>query len=427
MNTAVSKHKTVVHKQVICPFCSLLCDDLTIQVHERELSLIENRCPKARQGFEAAAPMLQPHIDGQTVSLDQAVKQAAILMKQAQQPLISGMGTDTAGSRAAMLLAEKSGAIIDHQAGDAIIRNMLVLQANGWIMTTLSEVKNRADFILFLGTDTRKDYPRFMERFVYNKDSLFLKKTHPRNLASIGNALKLELPTGPGHKPPISIACPNTDLGDYVSALLGLVRGKNIPFTAISPRKLSRLKTIAEKLKSSKYSVLVWSPAALDFPHAELTIQVICELIRELNHSTRAAGLSLGGDNGSGTFMSVCAWQSGYPFRVSYANKYPLYDPYNFSTRKLLERSDIDLLFWLSSFQSEINIPENNIPKIILARPSNKPAPVAHVFIPVATPGIDHAGNLFRTDSVVSLPLKQLRSGHYPDAADVINRINREI
>ena len=427
MTTSASKNKTVVHKQVVCPFCSLLCDDLIVENRDRELSLVENQCPKARLGFEAANPLVQPQIDGRAVSLEQAIRQAALLMKRAKQPLISGMGTDAAGSRAAMLLAEKSGAIIDHQAGDAIIRNMLVLQSNGWIMTTLSELKNRADMILFLGTDTRNDYPRFMERFVYNKDSLFLKKTQAPNLVAIGHGLKLEQPAGFGRNKPVSITCANAELGDYVSVLLGLVREKNISSPTISSGKFSKLKTIAEKLKSSKYSVLVWSPAALDFPHAELTIQVICDLIRELNRTTRAAGLSLAGDNGAGAFTSVCAWQSGYPFRVGYANKYPHYDPYNFSTRRLLENPDIDLLFWLSSFRSETGIPEKNIPKIILARPSANPVPAASVFIPVATPGIDHAGNLFRTDSVVSLPLKQVRPGHYSAAADVINQINAKL
>lgn len=427
MNTAVSKHKSIIHKQVICPFCSLLCDDLTVKTDNEQLSVVNTHCPKALQGFQQSSPALQPQINGKTVTLEAAIQQATILLKRAKQPLLSGMGTDVAGCRAAMLLAEKSGAIIDHHAGNAIVRNILVLQSNGWIMTTLSELKNRADFILFLGTDTRTQYPRFFERFIFNQSSLFLKKNHSRNLALIGNALKIDSPVNPKQKKPISVACNNTELGDYISTLLGLVRNKNISSETISANKISKLKTIAEQLKNSKYSVIVWSPAAMDFPHAELTIQTACELVRELNRTTRSAGLSLGGDNGAGAFMSVCAWQSGYPLRVNYANKYPVYDPHNFSTQKLLEESAVDLLFWISSFQNEVTMPDCNIPKIILARCSDNPVPDADVFIPVATPGVDHSGNLFRTDSVVSLPLKQLRSSQYPDVAKVITRINQEL
>jgi formylmethanofuran dehydrogenase subunit B len=32
------------------------------------------------------------------------------------------------------------------------------------------------------------------------------------------------------------------------------------------------------------------------------------------------------------------------------------------------------------------------------------------VFIPVATPGIDHSGHIYRCDSVAVLPLQQLRN-----------------
>jgi formylmethanofuran dehydrogenase subunit B len=45
------------------------------------------------------------------------------------------------------------------------------------------------------------------------------------------------------------------------------------------------------------------------------------------------------------------------------------------------------------------------------------------VFIPVGTPGVDHAGRLVRCDSVVSLPLKNLHRAELPRAADVLAAI----
>jgi formylmethanofuran dehydrogenase subunit B len=47
------------------------------------------------------------------------------------------------------------------------------------------------------------------------------------------------------------------------------------------------------------------------------------------------------------------------------------------------------------------------------------------VFIPVGTPGIDHAGAIFRTDAVVALPLAALRSAGALSVADVLARIDR--
>lgn len=427
MNNAVRKNKTALHKQVVCPFCSLLCDDLTVKAEEHRLTITENGCPKAALGFGQDAPLSQPQINGKPVTLDEAIQHAAMLMKRAKQPLISGMGTDAAGCRAALLLAEKSGAIIDHQAGDALLRNILVLQTSGWIMTTLAELKNRADLILFVGTDTRNDYPRFFERFIDNPSSLFLKKSRTRKIVFLGDALKIHGGMRSKQNPPAAIPCAGVELGDYVSILLGLLKNKTVPSRNIAAARFSKLKKLAEQLKSAKYSVIVWSPAALDFPHGDLTIQSLGELIRELNLTTRAAGLSLGGDNGAGTFINVCAWQSGYPLRVSYQKKHPVYDPHHFSTRKLLDKAEVDLMLWISSFSREMNLPETNIPRIILARPADKLVSGATVYIPVATPGLDHDGNLFRTDGVINLPLRKLRAGSHPGVADVINRMNREI
>jgi formylmethanofuran dehydrogenase subunit B len=45
------------------------------------------------------------------------------------------------------------------------------------------------------------------------------------------------------------------------------------------------------------------------------------------------------------------------------------------------------------------------------------------VFIPVGTPGLDHAGHLFRTDRVVALPLRQLRESSLPSVAEAIAAI----
>jgi formylmethanofuran dehydrogenase subunit B len=45
------------------------------------------------------------------------------------------------------------------------------------------------------------------------------------------------------------------------------------------------------------------------------------------------------------------------------------------------------------------------------------------VYVPVGTPGLDHAGHLFRGDRVVALPLRQLRPSSLPSAAEAIAAI----
>jgi formylmethanofuran dehydrogenase subunit B len=59
----------------------------------------------------------------------------------------------------------------------------------------------------------------------------------------------------------------------------------------------------------------------------------------------------------------------------------------------------------------------------VLGTPGLKLARTPDVFIPVGTPGVDHAGRLVRVDNVVSLPLKDLGRSDLPPAADVLAAI----
>ena len=49
------------------------------------------------------------------------------------------------------------------------------------------------------------------------------------------------------------------------------------------------------------------------------------------------------------------------------------------------------------------------------------------VFIPVGTPGIDHAGHAYRTDNVVAIRLKKLRESGLPSTAEVLSAIEHAL
>ena len=151
----------VTHKDVTCPFCSLLCDDLVIKNQADRLTVPGNGCSMAKARFEQTQPTVKPAVNGKEVTLDDAINHTIKIFRHARQPLIAGLGTDVAGMRAVMQLADKTGAIIDHMHSDGAMRNIKVMQDHGWMMTTLAEIKNRADLVIFAGTDGITNYPRF--------------------------------------------------------------------------------------------------------------------------------------------------------------------------------------------------------------------------------------------------------------------------
>lgn len=419
---STKKNLTTYHN-VTCPFCSLHCDDLVIQNQVEELKISKNGCPKATSQFEQVQIQTQPSIKTKKVSYDDAILHASKLLRQTKQPLIAGLGTDVAGMRSILRLADKTGAIIDHMHSEGAIRNVKVMQDYGWVMTTLAEIKNRADFIIFAGTNGIDNYPRFFERVIWNKNTLFKTNIKQRQIVYIGDQLNTSAGKSPTGRKPITINCKQDQIGEVVATLRALIVGHKIEQSNVAGIALETLMNLAGHMKNAKYGVIVWAPGELNFPHAELAIQAICGLIKYLNRTTRFAGFTLAGNDGGITATNVSAWQSGYPLRINFSNGFPEYDPYKYATKNVLRRKEADTLLWVSSFSTEVFPPKARIPTIVLATPSIKLKFRPDVFIPVGTPGIDHSGQLFRTDSVVALPLKKIRNANYPSVSKTINNI----
>lgn len=414
-----------LYKDVTCPFCSLLCDDLSIRNNSDKLTVERHGCAKAVKNFERNEPNVTATIHGQKVSFDEAINHAASILGNSRQALFAGSSTDVAGCRELMALAEKSGAIIDHVHGDGMMNNTLVLQNTGWIMTTLAELKNRADLVIFIGTDAVSHYPRFFERFIWNQSSLAGLKRNARDIVYIGNELNTRAGSNPDGNKPSLIKCTKKEINETVAVLRALLNKNNIQADNIAPRKLASLKKLVDSIQNAQYGVIVWDAAEFPAEYGDICIQTISELIKELNQNSRFAGLSLGGNNGGMSFMNVCSWQSGYPLRVSYNTGQPEYDPYTYSAKKILHEKTADALLWLSSFDTSLPIPRAEVPTIVLSRPAKRLAHENEVYIPVGTPGIDHSGNLMRTDNVVSLPLKKLRDINLLSANEVLSRIRQ--
>jgi formylmethanofuran dehydrogenase subunit B len=74
----------------------------------------------------------------------------------------------------------------------------------------------------------------------------------------------------------------------------------------------------------------------------------------------------------------------------------------------LLAEDAVDALVWISTFSAQVP-PANTLPCIVIGNAASALTRPGSVYLPVGTPGIDHTGQLMRTDSVVSLPLQKLR------------------
>ena len=399
MKVASSKFNSII---VACPACGLLCDDVLIENNQQKIKVLANGCAKAISFFEQPLNDTSAQINGKPVTLQQAITHAAKLLKASQQPLFSGLSTDVQGFRAIYNIAHKTDGSLQHTNAKSTARNMKVLQSTGWQTTTLTEVKNRADVIVCIGSDIVSHNPRFFERFI-NVDGMFVNAKQ-REVIFIGENLESTAGILPNTTPTSLLPCRAVDLPEITLVLRALVADKKLKATEVAGVKISDLQAIANKLKTAKYAVLAWVAKDLDFAHAELTIQNITETVAILNNTTRAAGLPLGGSDGDTSVNNANTWLSGLTLND--------------------EAVEHDLVVWVNSLNGDKWPPKSDKkPLVVLGNSNFSYSAVPDVFIPIATPGLDCSGTLFRVDSSVILPLKKIRENSLPTLSEVVNQI----
>ena len=407
-----------VFEQITCPFCALACDDLTIKSDGIRLMPEESLPAFCRAGFENAGGMPLPTAkqNGQSIASDDAIRAAANMLKQAKNPLFSGLLADIQGIRQTLALARSCGGTVDHIDSDMSEHNLAVLQNYGWITATLSEIQQRSDLIVLIGSCMFEDYPRLLERIVPKQRAL--------EWVFIGPESAQPLP--PELQSCQTICLESDKIPNYLQQLSMAFHQQQSKTHPQQKSSASSVTSLLGKINHARYPTFIWSAKDMGSAHADLSITLLVRLIKKINEKTRCVGLPLGGNRGSGNVQSTCLWQTGYPGRVSFAGGDCRYDPLHFSTEKMLAQRATDLLVWIAALQSEAP-PPCDIPTIALVHPASVADVSCDLVIPVGIPGIDQAGYTYRTDGVVILPLTKLRSIQLKSLPDILRAIQTQL
>ena len=164
-------------ENVACTVCGCVCDDLRITVDGGRITKAEGSCPLSEPWFLGQDQRQPPfaQIEGQPASLETAVIRAAEILRASRSPLIYGLSrSSTEGQRAAVALADQIGATIDTTASLCHGPSVLALQQAGESTCSLGEVRNRADLVIFWGSNPVQTHPRHFERYSVHPSGQFV-------------------------------------------------------------------------------------------------------------------------------------------------------------------------------------------------------------------------------------------------------------
>ncbi|MBV8651724.1 MAG: hypothetical protein JO255_09680 [Alphaproteobacteria bacterium] len=389
-----------------CPFCGLACDDLGIAN-----GVVDTKgCAKAAVGFARADAARRPHaIAGQPADLAAALAEAVAILRRSARPVFHGLTADIDGVRALLALSDRTGGIVDHRNSAGLLANAGVARASGWVAATFGEVANRADFVLLVGSDPARNFPRFYERLIRNETPLYRKAVPavaylgPSTLAPVAGATSLQAIVA------------EANLLPALAALGALLHDR--PYVA-DGLPAAELAAIAAQLKTARYGVIAWDVSALAPDEAEYVVERLASLLRHLNIETRCVGLPLGGSgNGLGA-QQAALWQAGWPLRIGFGAGAPRHDPWRYDARRMLEEGEADALVWVATLVPEPP-PLNVLPMIaIVSDDVELPSPAA-VELRVGIPALDHHSEIIRSDNIIALPVQATRPSDRPSVAEI--------
>ncbi|MFG1361539.1 formylmethanofuran dehydrogenase [Xanthobacter pseudotagetidis] len=419
----------VVRGDVLCPFCGLGCDDLEVEVSGRAVRP-RKACGEAARLLERSGdPPPACRVEGRPASFEEAVRAAAGLIAPRRAIAMAGLGADLEGLGRLYDLARTVGASLDHAASAGLFANLDRLARKGWIAATLAEVRNRCDLMVVLGPDPSAAFARFFERALPapalaagdQAAPMFVDRTRRRRVAVLGGPLSAAGRRALAPHDVAEIGLDGAGLPQVAAALAAQVRGAAPGLSALSAELGAAVSELAGLLAKARYAVFAFDAGRLPPADAALVAEAAAEAVAALSRTTRAAVFPLGGrDNVVGAHQ-LSLWRFGWPLRTAVGPGGARHAPDLYETRAAL--ADADLLVFASALRPDAPPDFARGPVIALGHAQTVFPREPDVFIPVGTPGVDHAGHVFRMDQVVCLPLSALRPAELPSLAEAAGAI----
>jgi formylmethanofuran dehydrogenase subunit B len=408
---------------VPCPFCACLCDDLQVTVSGGRVVSVSGACELARPRFLGLSESERPtcRIDGRPAEIQEALARAAELLSSARYPLIHGLSRASCEAQAvAVEIAELLGGVLDTQTDRGALEAM---QSVGEATCTLGEIRSRADLIVIWNADPIATHPRFFERYAP-------RETLPsaRRVIVIGSKATT---TSELADERIEIR----DGGEFDAAIVLRAIAKGVPLdeadvAARTGAALAAWRELFERMRRARYGVLL-SAEASDSPAARRTREALAALVRQLNLHTRFVSLALSSGANLLGAANALAWRTGYATALDFALGYPRSNPAEFAAERLLEAGEIDaaLVICDDAVSRLGEAPRRHfdaIPTIALDWQETATMAAARIAIPLAVPGVESGGTMFRCDGV-PLALRPPIAAQFPTDHEALRTLNLAI
>ncbi len=414
---------------VVCAFCGCDCDDISVTVEGGRITQAKNACVLGRAWFIShGKPPTLPvaRINGQPVTLEQGVEAAARYLADARYPFIYGLSSTTCeAQRLSVALAELLGGCIDCCTSVCHGPSGIAVQAVGEPTCTLGEVKNRADLVIYWGSNPAESHPRHISRYAVTPKGMFVPEGRKGRTVVLVDVRRT--PSARAADVFLQI-WPGKDF-EALWALQALVNGQKPDPAGVEGigLTLDQLTRLAERMMRCKFGILFIGQGLTQTRGKHFNTAAAFLLVRALHRHTKFALMPMRGHGNVAGVDNVLGWQTGYPFAVNFSLGYPRFNPGEYTAADAFGRNEADAALIVAS-DPVASLPGQaarrlaEIPTIALDTHESETTRIARVAFTTCTAGIHVEGTVYRMDNI-PIRLRKVLPSQYPADEEVLRRL----
>lgn len=427
----------LVVRDVACTACGCVCDDIDVVAADNRIVEARRACtlgqawflePRDAAHYESLPSCL---VGGQPAAVETGIEHAADLLAAARYPLIYGLrGTSCEAQQAAASLADWLGANIDTPTSIHHGPWGVSFQGVGEVTSSLGEVANRGDLIIFWGADPVTTHPRHFERYSLFPQGMFVPRGRADRTVVVVDVER----TASAEAADVFLQVqPGRDF-EALWTLRALAADRPLDAAQVlesTGLPLSDWQDLMARMKRAKFGVMFFGTGLAMTHGKHLNTEALLAVVRDMNAYTRFVAKSMRGSGNVTGADNVLAWRTGFAFAVNLSRGYPRFNPGEFSAEQILARGEADAALIIQcdagdDFSAAAQAHYESIPRVVLDSRPTAASQTATVAFLTATAGIHTGGTVYRMDEI-PLPLRPSLTTRHPTDVEILERIEHRV
>lgn len=388
---------------LVCTGCSLLCDDIAVEIEDGKIKTTHNVCARGYGRFyqvdfkyRILSPLLKVNGKQTEISYERAIKEAINLLKNAENPFLYGWAnTSSETQKKGIQLAQKYKAAIDCAStctlGMAIQR---VLQENIEV-PTLENIKDNADLLLFWGSNPTASHIRLL-----SKNALLARGKNTDRGMEDRTAITVDIRTTDMSKfsEEFLQITPGGDIA-LLQSIMQIIQGKSFSKDRVANIPRKTIYNVANLIKEARFGVMF-------FGNGYIKTQESMDLLIQFHKTLKQKGIRFGSIPLDGGYNAI-GFNKNLKAHVDAALHADFSQNLACNVQSLLidllKTGSVDLLIVVGADPIS-NLPFNlskqiaKIPMIAIDFQQTPTTMLSKIVIPTTIPGVESAGTAYRLD-----------------------------